>query len=891
MITVIKTKLDLRKRMGDDGKLVSFQSPKAAYPIMEDIKNLRELHELLVNLEDQPRRAIIRGIAKTPKTWVTKEAIHYDFPPVHWLCLDYDKSAPEGCPEYSTDPEGALAYMLERDWSFLKGVAIAWQLGNSAGLVPSSEKMSFHLWVWLDKPIVKCRKWLVDHRFDGSLTDRCRIHYTASPVGVVGIKRNGFIEGSELSGVEDEHVETPIGEGVAVEGLDCPPWRETELIAELATITGGDGRHDDIRAWILKACAEGMMGIQEMATEQLVAMGRPYELAAPEVARLVEGAVTKIKAGQIRASDAAQVKNIFSAEDAPETALTSVEAKAQEKELLGPSVFDLIRDGGDPLEIIKEKGICGFDDMKLAELEVLLDARGLFGSQAGQLSRGSLRRLAKGSKDSAKAVPEELIKQYRQKWENTYCQEEGGGFKYFIMDDGGRIRLAGKRDEIDSVCRFLSVQMDLAQSLVFREKFYRVIHETRQIKEWVTVSKPFGDSRMFFETRDDGFLNVVVETSFSAYLGMLCARSENVIVPKNFIDLMDREYSEAFEIMRAALMRRFIGDKRSTVWLHCESNWGKSFLFDLPDLGLTIDNEYSGETFKGNDPAELGRKIFFFVDEADKFTKQMKKDSLPYRKLWGGQVTLKMPLRIIASANPIGDLSDHADQQLLNRVIKVRVKKRELKKVMNEAGFTTDEARALYEVLLVRRMKKWLEDGGSDFIRYAGRVFEEFAQSKQIEGVESNESHIRDMFWNHFLWDNVMLGGPDGKFQRKGRGDHIWIDNGSDTSPERRRLYIKKPDAWRKKFAEEYFGDRQHTIKKTLASVEATIEVLEATKCTCLPDGTQFKGFWVCLEKAQSCIDGNPMDERPKEAVATKKAEPMVLTPPRKFVLPVRNDL
>jgi len=616
-----------------------------------------------------------------------------------------------------------------------------------------------------------------------------------------------------------------------------------------------------MRGWILKACTEGLQGIQEMATEQLVSMGRPYESAAPEVARLIEGAKVKIESGLIRASDAAQVRGIFDAVDDDEIdiKLSKTESKEQEKALLGPSVFDLIQDGGSPIEVIKDKGICGFDDVQLAELEVLLDERGLFGGKAGQLNRQGLRRLAKEQKKKGKGISENLLEQYKEKWERTYCQEEGGGFKYYIMDDGGRIRLAGKRDEIDTVCQFLSVEMQKPEALVFRERFYRVIHEERQIKEWVTVSKPFGESRMFFEERDDGFLNAVVETSFSAYLGMLCARVSNVMVPKNFVDLMDREYSEAFDIMKAALMRRFIGDKRSTVWLHCESNWGKSFLFDLPDLGLTIDNEYSGETFRGNDPAELGRKLFFFVDEADKFTKQMKKDSLPYRKLWGGQVTLKMPLRIIASANPIGDLSDHADQQLLNRVIKVRVKKRELKTVMNDAGFTTDEARALYEVLLVRRMKQWLEEGGSDFVRYAGRVFEEFATSKQIEGVESNESHIRSMFWNHFLWDQIMLGGDDGKYQRKGRSEHIWIDNGSDTNPERRRLYIKKPDAWRKKFAEEYFGDRQHTVKKTLASVEATIEVLEANKCDCLPDGTRFKGFWVNLDGAFSCVDKNPM--------------------------------
>jgi hypothetical protein len=839
--------------MQEDGTLLEYQDIRSVKPNVKTINNLEELSELLTDLETQPYRLVVRGVPQNPNVWGLRRKDYFTFPPVNWLCLDFDKPAPEGCPDYVEDPEGAITYMIEHHWSFLKGVAIHWQLGNSAGLVPASKKMSFHLWVWLAEPVIKCRGWLEENGFDSGLTDAVRVHYTASPEGVNIPRRSGFIQGGELQGPVEDYVETTKGPSVDMTELDCPPWRAGELIKELHQIVEETGRHDRIRKWVKDACAEGMPDVVDLATEQLVTLGRDEEIARGEVERLYAGAVEKMAQGKLNASDAAMVKNVFQEDNTKE--LDPESAKQQAKELTGPSVIDEVRESDKPLEVLKRRGISGWGPLELAELEEVLNDKGVLGNRPGQIGRQGLKTLAK-EKERDLQVSEDVIEKYRNQWENTYCTEDGGGYKYYIFD-GQRLRVASVKNEVDVMCQYLSTGLSRPDALLFREHFFKVIHEERQVKQWETLAQPFGNSMTVLELREDKFFNAIVQTSFHERLAHLCKRSQDVVVPKAFEDLMDREYGVVFDVMQAALMRRFLGDKRSTVWIHCCSDWGKSFLFDIPELCLTLDNDYSGETFKGNEPAELNEKVYFFVDEADRFTKHMKRDTLPYRKLYGGQVYVTLPLRIIASANNIGDLSGHADEQLLNRVIKINADQKKLKEVMQAAGYTTDTARRLYVVMLVRRMKQWLEEAPENFQDYANEVFDAFARDRGIKGVESNEEDIRAIFYHHFIWDYVEE--VAGKYKKKKESDFVWLDNGSSTHPDRRRLYIKKPDAWRKFFIESYYGDRVHTIRKTLSGVEDAVRILGATICNALPDGTRFKGFWVPLGEAEA--DASPFED------------------------------
>lgn len=817
-------------------------------------KDLKELSELLTRMESEPMKAVIRHRLKEGVEQPARRKGNVEMVPCRWLCLDYDGAAPVDCPDYTLFPEAALEYMIANHWPFLEGVGIHWTLGNSAGVKPQREKLSFHLWVELDAPVLNPKGWLTAHGFDGTLAHTGQIHYTASPDNAPKLAaRSGLVEGGPLSGVTETEVREK-GKGVSL-GHTCPDYLRAELIAEAETVYVTE-RHPWALGWTLRAITAGMDAdeVAQVAMDAVIRMGYSQDRAEREITAMVETAATKLISGEITVDTTVSAELAFPDEE--DAVLCEEQADEQHREIHGPSLLDMIREGVDPLKALKEKPITGWGPLKLAELEKALADVGAFGSKAGQISRAALKTMAK-KKAQEVTLEVDVKDEFKAKWITTYCQQDAGTYRYFLVGDDS-IRLLSKRDELDAVATYLSADMEKQDAVVFRERFYREIHENRQIAEWVTVPKPFGSSRTYLEPRDDGRVNVVVETSFAERLNHLCQRSKDTVVPKAFEDLMDREYGVVFEVMRAALMRRFIGDKRSTVWIHCCSDWGKSFLFDVPELSQAVENDYSAESFKGNDPKELNEKIYFFVDEADRFTKHMKKDRLPYRRLYGGQVELTLPMRILASANTIGDLADHADQQLLNRVIKVEPPETKLKEVLEANGFSTATARDLYVVLLVRRFKAWLEElPASGWKDYAGKEYDAFAENRGIKGVETNEQDIVDQFYHSYIWDRVMLEG--GVFRKKTPNDFIWIDNGSTTHPERKRLYIKKPDAWRKHFIDAVYGDRGHSIRKTMSSVKTTIEILGGTACDRLPNGSKFKGFWVPLDRAS--VDGSPWDE------------------------------
>lgn len=870
MITVIKTKVPCNKRIGADGKMIDYQSAKAVLPTVKDVKSLKDVHELLIDLEDQPYRAILRGVPRdeVKGKWTTKKAHNYEFPPVHWLCLDYDQPAPEGCPDYVEDPEGAIHWMIEHHWHCLEGVAIAWQLGNSANYRPATEKMSFHLWVWLDEPVIKCRNWLLNNGFDETLTDRSRIHYTASPEGVTVPRRNGFIEGGALEGVEEEWREVEQGEGVEIEWLVCPDWRAQELIKELKdSVSDCDGkaRHGIVRGWVLKACTEGFRGVDAHAVDALVSMGRDHEEACGEVSRLVDGAIAKIKSGEIKASEQAQVAQVF-ADDEDDGEVE--DPQAQKREVCGPSLMESIGESEDPIDYLKnhKEKLKSLDEFQVMELEEILMDKGILVEskpKKGQITRGRLGKLVKaagggGSGSESGIVRPEIVKKYKGIWENTYCTEKNGAYSYFFYDEAGRaLRLASKRDEIDSMCSYITANEKKAGALLFREEFYRDIHENRKIIEWVAQSKPFGKSEVYFERRGDGDVNAIIESSVLQHLELIKNRKEKVEVPEAFERFMDANYGRVWDVMKAALARRFLGNKRSTIWVHCQSNWGKSFFFDIGDFGMTLDNGYDKDAFKGNDPAEMARWIYIFVDEAHRFTKEMKLDTIPFRRLWGGLAKVTMPARILASANEIADLSDGADAQLLNRVVKVNVQGEPLEQALQAAGWTTQKARGWYEALLSRKMYQWLKDWGDskDFTDAADSVYNHFCKTCQMGEIEDITKYIHDHFWDHFLWDHIYKVGRE--FRKKDTlscwaSEHIHIDNGSSTDPDRRRVYIKSPDAWRDKYVNGSFGAKKFAVAKAMPSINAMAEILNGVKCSRLPNQKSFKGVYFDISKLEN---------------------------------------
>jgi len=349
MLTIVEADRDLCKRV-QNGKLLSYQKAYLYKPELEEINNLEDLSGVLTSLEGEPRKAVLRA---TPKDMSKgrRTGDRFDHKPQPWLCLDSDLPAPEGCPDYVEDPDRALDWMIENHWQFLKGVGVHWQLGNSAGVVPASAKMSWHLWVWLDEPVTKCSKWLSEHGFDRSMTNTVQIHYTASPIGVNIKQRSGFRVGAPLKGVKEDPPPTRSGVKFA-EGYVCSEEDELNMAAELASLeVGPSGRNPAIMQWIIRAVTVAYPNTHEDATRWLVEKGRDYEVAESEVSRLIAWAQTGLESGALEPDIALRPDLGFDDVEAP--ALEPEKAKEQELALGCEDLAESLKNAGDRYEWLR----------------------------------------------------------------------------------------------------------------------------------------------------------------------------------------------------------------------------------------------------------------------------------------------------------------------------------------------------------------------------------------------------------------------------------------------------------------------------------------------------------------------------------------------------------
>lgn len=833
------------------------------------LESLEDLSKLLTRLEDKPMRAVIRHKLKEGVEQPARRKGNIDMVPSRWLCLDYDNPAPEDCPDYTVMPEAALEYMMANHWQFLEGVGIHWTLGNSAGVKPQSEKLSFHLWVELEEPVLNPSQWLRSKGFDFSLAHTGQIHYTASPDNAPKLAaRSGFIKGVKLTGVTETAVMEK-GDGVSL-GHSCPDYLRAELVEEAETVEVSE-RHPWAAGWSLRALAAGMDTdeVTQVAMDAVIRLGYSEDRAQREISSLVESGAAKLQSGAISVDTTMSAELAFAEDDEEEEV---ADPQAQAVELCGPSLLEGVGDAESPIEYLKnhKEKLKNLDEFQVMELEEILMDKGILVEskpKAGQITRGRLGKLVKaagggGAGSESGIVSPEVVKKYKGIWENTYCTEKNGAYSYFFYDEDEKsLRLASKRDEIDSMCSYITANEKKAGALLFREEFYRDIHEKRCIDEFISNSKPFGDTQTVLEVKGTGKLNAVTEVSIVKHLEMVKRRYESVVVPPEYERFLDKEYSVVWDVVKASLARRFLGDKRSTVWIHCPSNWGKSFFFGGTPFGMTLTNKYSSEDFKGNDPADIAKFLFIFVDEADRFTKEMKLDTLSYRRLWGGHTDVVLPIRILASANPIGDLSDGVDKQLKNRVTKIKADTGELADSFKSLGWSTEMARKWYEAILSRRLHSWLTEWGDagNFTDEAAKVFGAFTSKYGFVDSMDVEEALREDFWQHFIWDHVYKVGGEYRLKTRERGyatgwaaeAHLYVDNGSDADKDRRRLYIKRVHSWLKTYIFRTFEDKGHAIFKAVPNVEMVAKVLGGKECQTLPNANKFKGVYFDLNKVE----------------------------------------
>lgn len=255
------------------------------------------------------------------------------------------------------------------------------------------------------------------------------------------------------------------------------------------------------------------------------------------------------------------------------------------------------------------------------------------------------------------------------------------------------------------------------------------LHQEKIIKEFVIKIYPNSESKITInKLKGDGSFRITCTVSLLAHLKNLQVKYEGIEVSEKLKNFLESNYHEVLDVYKASIYRKFCGHKKSKVWYHCVSNHGKTFFFNIEGLSLMFQHEFNEEKLKGNEPQELMVYSFLFIDEVTRFQKELKNDSVLYRLLYGGTRKFDLPLVLLASANPIGDLEGGIDEQIKNRVSKIIPKPVILDIALKDIGETPQSIRKPFEKFIIELLIKEIEEisKAENFELEAEKRFKEF---------------------------------------------------------------------------------------------------------------------------------------------------------------------
>lgn len=323
------------------------------------------------------------------------------------------------------------------------------------------------------------------------------------------------------------------------------------------------------------------------------------------------------------------------------------------------------------------------------------------GSQIPSSSTGGSNNLRREEYDFS---TEEDCERY---FDQLFAEKSKNDYEYIHLDSSGYLTSLSNRAFNEFRQAYASFQLRLKHAFKFH--LYRKVTNKRVIEERKMEFVPMGINRAEVAELDDGGYLLTENNSMESFLKKALAQYDDVDDNPLLWELLKAQYRDVLNIFRAALYRKFCGNKKSLVWLHCNSNYGKTFLLNIPILTLMVEGSYDRQRIWGDDHTVFSEPLFIFVDEANKFTHEMKSDVYTYRRMYGGTQTIKFGLRVLASANPISDLRDGVDQHLVNRVTKIEPKENYIEISLKSIGINdTNIGKRQYEKIVIRMLIKEL---------------------------------------------------------------------------------------------------------------------------------------------------------------------------------------
>jgi hypothetical protein len=287
---------------------------------------------------------------------------------------------------------------------------------------------------------------------------------------------------------------------------------------------------------------------------------------------------------------------------------------------------------------------------------------------------------------------------------------EKGDYTFCHLDKYGNVRnLSGKAyNEFRTAYASFEPTEDRSQ---YKYQLWNDTTHNKVISEHRDIFTPTGQERAEVARLRDGTYSMLHKYSMESFLANLAMEYEDTETNPALNHLLVTKFSHIINVFKAGLYRKFCGNKKSFTWMHCNSNYGKTFFFNIPVLTLMVEGSYDRQRIWGDDSTVFSKPLFVFVDEASKFTHEMKSDVYTYRRMYGGTQTIKFGLRVMASANSISDLKDGVDEQLVNRVTKIEPEEAYIEDELKAIGIDdTNIGKRQYEKIIIDILIAELED-------------------------------------------------------------------------------------------------------------------------------------------------------------------------------------
>ena len=409
----------------------------------------------------------------------------------------------------------------------------------------------------------------------------------------------------------------------------------------------------------------------------------------------------------------------------------------------------------------------------------------------------------------------------KEKLGRVFCINSGKGFSYLILEDKDLRPIP--QQEMTPIVKLLADEDQLKESQI-----YEHLHSKRKIDRLTTHIMPHGKDHYVMDKMDSGKFEAVCHVSVGEMLKHQLKKTANYSIDKNFEKMVRGHYQYMIDIYEYALAIKFTVDKTNCIWLREHSDTGKTFFLgaiESKDYVFITDGAIKENDFVGDGPDRWGKMLYFYIDEATKFSSDMKTAYLAYRQNYGGRVEIDMPLRILASDNEITDLTNGVDAQIENRIINMHYQgKMNLRKWLDDNDLDATTAQIMWQKIILSHTLELLEKWGKSesLQKEAAKKISEFKKKYKKGKMSGLDETARGLFCD-MLSDICDENGTVRRVASGGRRDFFDLVIKSDDG-----YLIKSPKTFMMMLFEEYMPEKKKAFLKKYPNNEAIAKIFDS---------------------------------------------------------------